>query len=253
MTRAAARDPPRPDPPQRPHARRPTRARVGSRSPASPRRRSGSPEIARRAAAGRRRRDRRVADREHRGAAPRRRVVAPMTLIRSPMLSQVDRVVQHADVSLNTELDVIDRLSARRRRQGRRHGVVLMVELGDLREGILPGDLDAVVRRTLSLPAHRRCAASAPTSPARAASSPDDRNMAELSALVASMESTFGLDARHRVRRQLGQPRLGPRLRATSGGSTTSASASRSCSAASRSAAARSTGSTPTRSRSSPR
>lgn len=38
-------------------------------------------------------------------------VTAPMTLIRSPMLSQVDRVVAHADVSLNTEPDVIAAMS----------------------------------------------------------------------------------------------------------------------------------------------
>ncbi len=45
-------------------------------------------------------------------AAPRRAVDAPLTLIRSPMLSQVDAVVRHADVSLNTELRVLEALSA---------------------------------------------------------------------------------------------------------------------------------------------
>ena len=41
-------------------------------------------------------RARRLAHREHRGAAPRPASTAPITLIRSPMLSQVDRVVEHA-------------------------------------------------------------------------------------------------------------------------------------------------------------
>ena len=39
------------------------------------------------------------------------RVPASMTLIRSPMLSQASRVVAHADVSFNSELDVISQLS----------------------------------------------------------------------------------------------------------------------------------------------
>ena len=45
-------------------------------------------------------------------AMRRARVPAPMTLIRSPMLSQVERVVVHADVSFNTELEVISKLSS---------------------------------------------------------------------------------------------------------------------------------------------
>ena len=40
-------------------------------------------------------------------------------------------------------------------RQGRRHGVLLMVELGDLREGILPQDLSALAQLTLGLPSLR--------------------------------------------------------------------------------------------------
>ena len=39
------------------------------------------------------------------------KVPAEMTLIRSPMLSQVERVAMHTDVSFNTEIEVIRRLS----------------------------------------------------------------------------------------------------------------------------------------------
>lgn len=79
-------------------------------------------------------------------------VDAPTLLIRSPMMSQADRVVARADVSCNTELAVIDRLSMAARGQRRRHGVILMVELGDLREGILPADLAAAVTATMNFP-----------------------------------------------------------------------------------------------------
>ncbi|MCU7906155.1 MAG: alanine/ornithine racemase family PLP-dependent enzyme [Candidatus Thiodiazotropha sp. (ex Epidulcina cf. delphinae)] len=118
-------------------------------------------------------------------------VSASMTLIRSPMLSQVDRVVAHADVSLNSELDVISRLSSAAQKAKQTHGVVLMVELGDLREGIMPGDLEKTVRETLRFPnivlkgigTNLAC---------RSGVSPDEKNMAELSALADSIETTFG-------------------------------------------------------------
>ena len=79
-------------------------------------------------------------------------VSAQLSLIRTPMLSQAQRVVTGADVSFNTELEVLRRLSFEACKLGRTHAVVLMVELGDLREGIMPVDLLAAVRETLSLP-----------------------------------------------------------------------------------------------------
>jgi predicted amino acid racemase len=79
-------------------------------------------------------------------------VKAHMTLIRSPMIGQAALVVRTTDTSLNTELDVISELSKAAHDMGRVHGVLLMVELGDLREGIMPADLEDAVRRTLRFP-----------------------------------------------------------------------------------------------------
>jgi predicted amino acid racemase len=118
-------------------------------------------------------------------------VSASMTLIRTPMLSQADRVVTHADLSCNTELDVISRLSSAAQKAGKTHGILLMVELGDLREGIMPGDLEHTVRQTLRLPnialkgigANLAC---------HSGVVPDAQNMAELSALADSIDATFG-------------------------------------------------------------
>jgi ornithine racemase len=116
----------------------------------------------------------------------------PLTLIRPPMLSQVDRVIACADTSCNTELDVIAALSASACRADRTHGILLMVELGDLREGIMPDDLEHVVRATLRLPnltldgigCNLAC---------RHGVSPDARNMAALSSIAESIETTFGI------------------------------------------------------------
>lgn len=119
-------------------------------------------------------------------------VTAPLTLVRSPMLSQVDRVVAHADVSFNTELDVVTALAAAASATGRTHGVVLMVELGDLREGILPGDLTAMVRDVQRLPAIV-LAGIGTNLACQSGVSPDAANMGELSALAGSIEDRFGL------------------------------------------------------------
>jgi len=120
------------------------------------------------------------------------KVPAKMTLIRSPMLSQVERVVIHADVSFNTEIEVIRRLSLEAQKIHRTHGIVLMVELGDLREGIMPDDLIETVRETLSLP-NITLKGIGTNLACRCGVSPDTRNMAELSALADLIEATFDL------------------------------------------------------------
>jgi predicted amino acid racemase len=76
---------------------------------------------------------------------------AQFVLIRSPMLSQAEQVVEWADVSLNTELSVIRRLDECAARRGRVHHIVLMVELGDLREGIMPSNIRPIVEKVVDL------------------------------------------------------------------------------------------------------
>ncbi len=61
--------------------------------------------------------------------------------LRVPDPSSVDEVAALADVSLNSEIEIIRALNARAKELGYIHRVVIMIELGDLREGILPGTL----------------------------------------------------------------------------------------------------------------
>ena len=117
---------------------------------------------------------------------------ATMSLIRSPMLSQVERVASYADISFNSELEVIRGLSTAAQKVKRKHGVVLMVELGDLREGIMPGDLEQTVRELLRLP-NLVLKGIGTNLACRSGVTPDGRNMAELSALADSIEAKFGL------------------------------------------------------------
>jgi predicted amino acid racemase len=61
--------------------------------------------------------------------------------LRVPDLTSVSDVIRLADVSLNSEIKAIEALNEEARRLDRIHGIVIMIELGDLREGILPGSL----------------------------------------------------------------------------------------------------------------
>ncbi|MDO5301600.1 MAG: ornithine racemase Orr [Tissierellia bacterium] len=59
----------------------------------------------------------------------------PKILMRIPMLSEVDDVVKYADISFNSEIATLKALNEAAEKAGKNHKVVLMVDLGDLREG----------------------------------------------------------------------------------------------------------------------
>ncbi len=61
---------------------------------------------------------------------------APKVLLRLPRPSEAAETVRYADYSLNTQPITLRRLSDEALRQGRRHKVILMIDVGDLREGI---------------------------------------------------------------------------------------------------------------------
>lgn len=123
-------------------------------------------------------------------AMRRNHVVTEMMLIRSPMLSEVDRVVASADLSFNTEPEVISQLSTAAQASSRMHGVILMVELGDLREGIMPTELASVVLHTLRLP-NVTLKGIGTNLACRSGVIPDAKNMAALSKLAGAIEAEF--------------------------------------------------------------
>lgn len=62
----------------------------------------------------------------------------PFMLLRLPTLSQADAVVETADYSLNSNLETMRALGAAAVRRGILHRVIIMVDVGDLREGVWP-------------------------------------------------------------------------------------------------------------------
>ncbi len=119
-------------------------------------------------------------------------IECPMTLIRSPMISQVDDVVRWVDTSLVTEVAVVEALSASAIRQGRQHRVIVMIELGDLREGVMPKDLSSMAHLIRSL-GGLDLAGVGTNLACQSGVVPDEQNMDELSRIVASLETELDL------------------------------------------------------------
>lgn len=61
----------------------------------------------------------------------------PTMLIRIPMISEIRDLVRYVDISLNSEIETLNRIQLECQLQNREHGVVLMCDLGDLREGVI--------------------------------------------------------------------------------------------------------------------
>lgn len=62
----------------------------------------------------------------------------PFMLLRLPTLSRADEVVAAADYSLNSSLRTLKALSEAALRSGKKHNVIIMIDVGDLREGVWP-------------------------------------------------------------------------------------------------------------------
>jgi len=79
-------------------------------------------------------------------------ITCPISMIRAPMVSEMEDVIQHCEASYNTEMDTILKLGAAAKQQGTSHSVILMVEMGDMREGILPESLNDFAARVIATP-----------------------------------------------------------------------------------------------------
>jgi predicted amino acid racemase len=119
-------------------------------------------------------------------------IQAPCLLLRLPPLSAVDTVVQAVDISLNSELRTLEALSAAALRHHRQHAIILMLDLGDLREGVWPDRLPALLARAIELPGIRIAGLGANLA-CFAGVVPTPALMQSLVALAEAIESQFGL------------------------------------------------------------
>ncbi|TVR28175.1 MAG: alanine/ornithine racemase family PLP-dependent enzyme [Balneolaceae bacterium] len=72
--------------------------------------------------------------------------------IKPPPKDAIPDVIRYADISLNTELSTLHELSDEAMRQDRVHKVIIMIEMGDLREGVMREDLLNFYEKVFQLP-----------------------------------------------------------------------------------------------------
>jgi ornithine racemase len=108
-------------------------------------------------------------------------------------LSQAEATVEAADISLNTELATIKALAYYAQKAQRKHSVIIMVELGDLREGVLPVNVPDLVKAVLAL-APIQIVGIGCNLACYGGIKPDNAKMSTLSALAKAIEQTFQLD-----------------------------------------------------------
>ncbi|SHI22559.1 Predicted amino acid racemase [Sporobacter termitidis DSM 10068] len=75
-----------------------------------------------------------------------------ITLLRIPQLSSIDDVLTYTDCSINSEYEVIKALSEKAVTKGIHHDIILMIDVGDLREGVLPEEAADMAVKVAGLP-----------------------------------------------------------------------------------------------------
>ena len=61
-----------------------------------------------------------------------------LVLLRTPMISEIDEAVEVCDMSMNTQIETVERISEVCGLKDRMHRIIIMVETDDNREGLLP-------------------------------------------------------------------------------------------------------------------
>ena len=117
---------------------------------------------------------------------------AEFLLLSTPFMSQVEDVVRYTDISMNTELSIIKKLSKFAARYRIKHKIILMVELGDLREGIMPLDLDDTIDQVLELRGIELAGIGANLA-CFGAIKPDKAKMEYLSFIARGIEEKYGI------------------------------------------------------------
>jgi ornithine racemase len=114
-------------------------------------------------------------------------------LLRIPMGSHVADVVRYSDISLNSELCTIKRLSEAAKAINRIHSIILMIDVGDLREGILENEALDMVRNIIELDNINLCGLGTNLT-CYGGVIPDENNLGRLVALKRSIKNEFGIN-----------------------------------------------------------
>lgn len=118
-------------------------------------------------------------------------VTAPIWLVRAPAPGVADEAVRVSDVAVVSEIAIVEALDAAAARAGRRYGVVAMVDIGDLREGMWPDRVPEFVRAMRSF-ANVGLIGIGASLTCYGAIVPDERNLALLVSVAEEAEVIAG-------------------------------------------------------------
>jgi predicted amino acid racemase len=118
-------------------------------------------------------------------------LIAEFWSLRATVPELADDVVSLVDVSLESEIDTVRALDAAAERASTRHRFVAMVDLGDLREGMMPTELPAFLDAAAALE-HVEVHGIGASLTCYGAIVPDGENLGELVALTRSAEARLG-------------------------------------------------------------
>lgn len=113
-------------------------------------------------------------------------------LIREPMLCEINNVVAYSDISLNSEIKTIRELNDEAKKQNKVHKIVLMYELGDLREGANEEEIEFMVEECLKMKNIELYGIGCNLS-CYGLIMPSEENMKELSDLTKKIENKYNI------------------------------------------------------------
>ena len=119
----------------------------------------------------------------------------PKLLLRIGDPNEADEIVRSSDLSLQSEKATILALEAAAKRQNRRHRVILMIDLGDLREGIFFKDYDAILdaAETVTECPHLELYGTGTNLTCYGSVLPDEQNLGTLVAITESLRKELDL------------------------------------------------------------
>ena len=118
-------------------------------------------------------------------------VTAPVWLLRPVAPGLAAEVVNTTQVSLASEIALVEALDRAAAEAGAYHSIVAMVDLGDLREGMMPADLPAFLARVEAME-HVGIVGIGLTLSCYGGITPTDENLGELVALTEVAETQLG-------------------------------------------------------------
>jgi len=71
--------------------------------------------------------------------------------IKPPAIQNVKSVVEYADISLNSSIETIEALNEEAKRSNKKHRIIIMIELGELREGVMREEIIDFYKKVFKL------------------------------------------------------------------------------------------------------